>query len=229
MRRAHRVGNHGPVTVEPPHRGLVLVVEDEPAIADLVRLYLTRDGFGVHVERDGDGRSDRGPPAAPGGLRPGHRAAGPGRHRDLPPAARGRRLDPGHLPHRPRRRGRPDRRPGVGRRRLRHQAVQPAGAGRPGRAVLRRTAGARTARTGSAYGRPGDARPGPPHGHRRRRRGAAHLHRVRPAGPPACTGPAGSSPGRSCWPGSGATPRTPAPGRSTCTSPRCGRSSARRA
>jgi DNA-binding response OmpR family regulator len=35
------------------HRGLVLVVEDEPAIADLVRLYLARDGFGVHVERDG--------------------------------------------------------------------------------------------------------------------------------------------------------------------------------
>lgn len=41
------------MTVEPPHRGLVLVVEDEPAIADLVRLYLTRDGFGVHLERDG--------------------------------------------------------------------------------------------------------------------------------------------------------------------------------
>ncbi|HEU4421582.1 MAG TPA: response regulator transcription factor [Pilimelia sp.] len=35
-------------------RGLVLVVEDEHAIADLVRLYLTRDGFGVHVEHDGD-------------------------------------------------------------------------------------------------------------------------------------------------------------------------------
>jgi len=34
-------------------RGLVLVVEDEPAIADLERMYLTRDGFGVHVERDG--------------------------------------------------------------------------------------------------------------------------------------------------------------------------------
>lgn len=29
------------------------MVEDEPAIADLVRLYLTRDGFGVHLERDG--------------------------------------------------------------------------------------------------------------------------------------------------------------------------------
>ncbi|HEX6873915.1 MAG TPA: response regulator transcription factor [Micromonosporaceae bacterium] len=34
-------------------RGLVLVVEDERPIADLVRLYLTRDGFGVHVETDG--------------------------------------------------------------------------------------------------------------------------------------------------------------------------------
>ncbi|BEP13036.1 response regulator transcription factor [Acidothermaceae bacterium B102] len=34
-------------------KGLVLVVEDEGAIADLVRLYLTREGFGVHVERDG--------------------------------------------------------------------------------------------------------------------------------------------------------------------------------
>jgi DNA-binding response OmpR family regulator len=34
-------------------KGLVLVVEDERAIADLVRLYLARDGFGVHVEHDG--------------------------------------------------------------------------------------------------------------------------------------------------------------------------------
>lgn len=33
--------------------GLVLVVEDERPIADLVRLYLTRDGFGVHIEPDG--------------------------------------------------------------------------------------------------------------------------------------------------------------------------------
>ncbi|GIG89245.1 response regulator transcription factor [Plantactinospora endophytica] len=43
-------------TVQPgsvPHRGLVLVVEDERSIADLVRLYLTRDGYGVHVEHDG--------------------------------------------------------------------------------------------------------------------------------------------------------------------------------
>jgi DNA-binding response OmpR family regulator len=34
-------------------RGLVLVVEDDPAIADLVVRYLRRDGYGVHVEADG--------------------------------------------------------------------------------------------------------------------------------------------------------------------------------
>src|SRR3954451_6646998 len=33
--------------------GLVLIVEDEPAIAELQRLYLSREGFGVHVERGG--------------------------------------------------------------------------------------------------------------------------------------------------------------------------------
>jgi DNA-binding response OmpR family regulator len=42
-----------PVGAEEPGRGLVLLVEDERSIADLVRLYLTRDGFGVHVEHDG--------------------------------------------------------------------------------------------------------------------------------------------------------------------------------
>ncbi|MGB2572185.1 response regulator transcription factor [Micromonospora citrea] len=41
------------MTADAPQRGLVLVVEDEPAIADLVRLYLAREGFGVHLERDG--------------------------------------------------------------------------------------------------------------------------------------------------------------------------------
>ncbi len=34
-------------------KGLVLVVEDDRTIADLVRLYLSREGFGVHVESDG--------------------------------------------------------------------------------------------------------------------------------------------------------------------------------
>lgn len=36
-----------------PSRGLVLVVEDERAISDLLRLYISREGFGVHVVADG--------------------------------------------------------------------------------------------------------------------------------------------------------------------------------
>lgn len=35
-------------------RGLVLVVEDEPYIAELEREYLRAAGYGVHVERDGN-------------------------------------------------------------------------------------------------------------------------------------------------------------------------------
>jgi DNA-binding response OmpR family regulator len=35
-------------------KGLVLVVEDERAIADLLRMYLAREGFGVHVAADGE-------------------------------------------------------------------------------------------------------------------------------------------------------------------------------
>ena len=35
-------------------KGLILVIEDEPSIADLLRLYLSRAGYGVHVERDGE-------------------------------------------------------------------------------------------------------------------------------------------------------------------------------
>lgn len=36
-------------------KGLVLVIEDERAISDLLRLYLSREGFGVHVENTGTG------------------------------------------------------------------------------------------------------------------------------------------------------------------------------
>jgi two-component system response regulator MtrA len=36
-------------------RGLVLVVEDEAAIADIIRMNLAKAGYGVHVERSGDG------------------------------------------------------------------------------------------------------------------------------------------------------------------------------
>jgi DNA-binding response OmpR family regulator len=43
-------GQAGPASAS---KGLVLVIEDERSIADLERLYLTREGFGVHVESDG--------------------------------------------------------------------------------------------------------------------------------------------------------------------------------
>src|ERR1700712_4118131 len=34
-------------------RGLILVVEDESAIADLIRMHLSRAGYGVQIDRDG--------------------------------------------------------------------------------------------------------------------------------------------------------------------------------
>lgn len=37
-----------------PARGLVLVAEDEHPIAELLRLYLTREGYGVHLVHDGE-------------------------------------------------------------------------------------------------------------------------------------------------------------------------------
>ncbi len=40
------------MSVDSP-RGLVLIVEDERAISDLLRLYIAREGFGVHVVADG--------------------------------------------------------------------------------------------------------------------------------------------------------------------------------
>jgi DNA-binding response OmpR family regulator len=39
-------------------RGLVLVVEDEPAIADVIRRNLAQAGYGVHIEHDGDAAFD---------------------------------------------------------------------------------------------------------------------------------------------------------------------------
>ncbi len=42
----------GPAT--PQSRGLVLIVEDDGAIADVQRLYLQRAGFGVHIEAAGE-------------------------------------------------------------------------------------------------------------------------------------------------------------------------------
>ena len=45
--------NEPPPAPEPPARGLVVVAEDDRSIADVVTLYLKRDGFGVHVARTG--------------------------------------------------------------------------------------------------------------------------------------------------------------------------------
>ena len=72
----------------------VLVVEDETLIAQVIRLYLEREGYQVTVAGDGAAALDA------------VRRSGPdlivldiglpdGRHRGLPPAARRRRLDPG--------------------------------------------------------------------------------------------------------------------------------------
>jgi DNA-binding response OmpR family regulator len=45
----------GTATPDGSRRGLILVVEDESAIADIIRLNLVAAGYGVHVERTGDG------------------------------------------------------------------------------------------------------------------------------------------------------------------------------
>ena len=87
-------------------RGTILVVDDEPNIADLVELYLRRDGFRVVKAATGeDGvRRRRRPPAPPRRARrrpPRHR-----RPRGVPPAPPDVD-DPGHLPHRARQRDRP--------------------------------------------------------------------------------------------------------------------------
>ena len=47
------VGSDAQPTLPASERGLVVVVEDDAAIADVVRMNLVRAGYGVHVERDG--------------------------------------------------------------------------------------------------------------------------------------------------------------------------------
>ncbi len=206
-------------------KGLVLVVEDERAIADLVRLYLAREGFGVHVEADG--------------------AAGLAAARRLHPVAivldvglPG--LDGTELCRRLRADGdwtpvlfvtaRDDEvdrvlGPGARRRRLRDQAVLAARAGRPGqdRAAPRPR---RRAVQPAAAGRPGLARPGPPPRVRRRRPRSRSPPPSSTCSPSCSAGPAGCTSGSTCCPRSGGTRPRPAPARSTCTSPSCGPSSA---
>jgi DNA-binding response OmpR family regulator len=55
------------VPTDAPSRGLILVIEDEPAIAELIRLNLVKAGFAVRLERDGESglaAVGRGQPAA---------------------------------------------------------------------------------------------------------------------------------------------------------------------
>lgn len=41
------------MSAEGSARGLILVIEDESAIADVIRMNLVKAGYGVHIERDG--------------------------------------------------------------------------------------------------------------------------------------------------------------------------------
>ena len=126
-------------------KGTILVVEDEPNIADLVDLYLSRDGFRVREEGDRRGRPRRDPRPAAAPRRARRRAPGRRRARGVPAHPRDERA-PGDLPHRARRRGRPRPRPRARRRRLPHEAVRARGArraGEGGAAAHRRRAGRR--------------------------------------------------------------------------------------
>ena len=109
----------------------ILVVDDAPNIVELLRLYLEGAGYATLVATDGPSaveahRKHRPDLVVLDVMLPGH-----GRLRGLPghPPRGGHA---GHHAHRSDRRRRRDRRPGAWRGRLRHEAVQSAGARRPG-------------------------------------------------------------------------------------------------
>ena len=113
----------------------ILVVDDEPDLLELVRFNLSQAGFEVETAhgRPGGAREGPAPAARPRGARPD--APRPARDRGLPAAAdRPRARRPPHPDaHRALGGDRPRRRPRARRRRLRHEALQPARA-RPARA-----------------------------------------------------------------------------------------------
>ena len=144
-------------------RGTVLVVDDEPNIADLIELYLSREGFRVVKAATGEGGvravAEHRPRLVVLDVGPPRRR----RARGVPPAAADVD-DPGHLPHRPRQRGRPGARPRARRRRLRDQAVlarRARRAGEGGAAAHRGPGGGR-----DRAGRRRDDRPRPARGAR---------------------------------------------------------------
>src|SRR5512132_352787 len=139
---------------------------------------------GGHGRRRAGG-AGRGAAAPPRPGRARRDAARPGRLRRGPPAALGRHPDPGAVPHRQgRHRGQGDR-PDHRRRRLRDQAVQPGGGGRPhpGRAAPGPLQRAAPAPDPAARGRPGAGR-GEPRGLAGRPPGPAVPHRVQAAALP---------------------------------------------
>ena len=106
----------------------VLIVDDEPIVRDVVARYLKRDGFDTLEAGDGDAARElieRSPPAPRRARRDAARHRWP---RPLPVDPVARRPARDHA-DRPRRGGRPDRRPRARRRRLRHQALLAARAG----------------------------------------------------------------------------------------------------
>ena len=164
-----RYGRCSPIRKESP-LARVLVVEDEESFSDALSYMLRKEGFEVSVAATGTDGADR--------VRPDRRrhraarphAAGDVRHRGLPAAAAAlQRAD--HHGHRPGQRDRQGGRPGDRRRRLRHQAVLAARAGRPdpGGAA---PAGPERGRAGGrdAGGRPGADGRRAARGDRRRRR-----------------------------------------------------------
>ena len=101
--------------------GRVLVVEDDEGIREMLKYNLSSAGFSVNEASDGERPADRENfKARPDPPRPD--AARDERLRLLPRAAKEQpRTD--HHDHGQGRRGRQDRRPGAGRRRLHHQTV----------------------------------------------------------------------------------------------------------
>ena len=165
-------------------RGSVLVVDDEPTIAEVVARYLERAGYATRVAADGR-RGDRGrcrPAPRPGRARPD--AARDRRARGDAPASRpGPRPDRGDPADRQGRGVRSRDRAAPRRRRLRGQAVLAGRAGRArrcGAAPRRHLPDARGADRAERH----DDRSGRPPRVRARRGGAADPARVRRAAVP---------------------------------------------
>ena len=106
----------------------ILIVEDEPGIADTIQYALRTDGFEPAWCATGEEALARATGERAGARDPRRRPARRERLRDLQAPARDERRA-GRVPHRAQRRDRPRRRPRARRRRLHRQAVLAARAG----------------------------------------------------------------------------------------------------